>query len=77
MALDLKFFDTLTADNGRPRSVAELATPSGASPKLVSRLIRHLAAMKMVKQTAEDEYAQNRIAKYFEQAKYREGICYS
>ena len=76
MALDLKFFDTLAADNGRPKSVAELAAPKKASDKLVRRLIRHLAAMKMVKQTGEDEYAQNQITKYLELPKYREGICY-
>ena len=76
MALDLKFFDTLAAENGRPKSVVELAAPSGASPKLVGRLIRHLAAMKMVAQTGEEEYSQNKISKYLEQPKYRENICY-
>lgn len=48
MALDLKLFDTLAADNGRPESVDEVAAPRDASPKLVNRVLRHLAATKMV-----------------------------
>ena len=76
MALDLKLFDTLAADNGHPKSVAELAAPCNASPKLVKRVLRHLAATKMVLQTGDEEYAQNQISKYLEQPKYREGICY-
>lgn len=76
MALDLKLFDTLAADHGRPKSVAELAAPSGASPKLVNRVLRHLTATKMLNQTGDKEYASNRITKYLEHPKYREGICY-
>ncbi|KAL8826814.1 MAG: hypothetical protein Q9191_003565 [Dirinaria sp. TL-2023a] len=76
MALDLKLFDTLAADNGRPKSVTELAAPSSASPKLLNRVLRHLAATKMVRQTGDEEYAQNEMSKYLEHPKYREGICY-
>lgn len=76
MALDLKLFDTLAADNGRPKSVTELAAPSSASPKLLNRVLRHLAATKMVHQTGDEEYAQNEMSKYLEHPKYREGICY-
>ncbi|KAL9620723.1 MAG: hypothetical protein Q9160_004736 [Pyrenula sp. 1 TL-2023] len=77
MALDFKIFDTLAAGNGRPKSTAELAAPMKASHKLVGRVLRHLCAMKMMIQTGEEEYAQNKITEYLAHAKYREGICYT
>lgn len=77
MALDLQLFETLAADGGRPKTVTELAAVKDASPKLVRRLIRHLAAMKMVDQTGDDEYASNRVSKPLAVAKYREGFRYT
>ena len=76
LALDLKLFDTLAADNGRPKSVTELAAPADASPKLVTRVLRHLTATKMVYQTGDEEYASNKVSRYLEHPKYREGIRY-
>ena len=76
IALDLKLFDTLAADNGHPKSVAELAAPCNASPKLVKRVLRHLAATNMILQTGDEEYAQNQMSRYLEQPKYREGMCH-
>ena len=77
LALELKIFDTLAADNGRAKTAAELAAPIGASPKLVERLGRHLAAMGMLSQTGSEEFLQNRFAKILALPKYREGICYT
>lgn len=76
IALDLQLFETLAADDHRPKSVKELAAVKNASPKLVRRLIRHLTAMKMVNQTDEDEYASNSISKLLALAKYHEGFRY-
>lgn len=77
MALDLKFFDTLAADNGRPKTVQELAAPCDASLKLTRRLIRTLCAFDIVDQVSDDEYVQNRISKYLAFPMYRGGICFA
>ena len=74
LALDLKIFDTMIRDNGRPKSVVELAAPTGASPKLVQRIARKLATMHMIDETGVAEYAPNQLTRTLTIPKYRDGI---
>jgi hypothetical protein len=61
-------------DDGRPKSVAELAAPTGASPKLVQRIARKLATMRMIDETGVAEYAPNNLTRTLTIPKYRDGI---
>jgi hypothetical protein len=70
----LKIFETLIDDNARPKSVDDLTAPSGASPKLVRRISRKLATMKMIDETGIDEYAANDFTRALNVPKYRDGI---
>lgn len=55
--MDLKLFETAIADGGRPKTTAELALPTGASPKLVDRIARTVAAMGFLSEKGPSLYA--------------------
>lgn len=48
---------------GKPVTVNELAESLKASPLLLARLLRHIAAMGYVKEAGEDEYELNNFSK--------------
>lgn len=62
LALDLKFFETLAADGGSAKSVAELCKSTDADPVLVARLTRHLAACRVIREVGADTYAPTTIS---------------
>lgn len=61
IAVDLKLFETLAADGGRPKTLDQLAAPTGASPKLVKRIARACVAMRWLDQRGPDHYVANKV----------------
>ncbi|MCJ1381158.1 hypothetical protein MMC17_004267 [Xylographa soralifera] len=59
---DLGFFTTLAASE-KPLSVEQLGQPSGADPLLVGRLLRYLAAIRMIAESSKDHFSANQATK--------------
>lgn len=76
IAIDLKIFETLNAASGKPVTVTELAK-NGADAVFVHRMLRHLAAMNIVKETAVGEFAATGFSDALLEDKYRGGVIYS
>lgn len=55
----LGIFKALTAAK-RPLTVVDLSKPAGASPALVARITRYLAANRLISETAKETYEANR-----------------
>ncbi|KAI9686054.1 MAG: hypothetical protein M1822_004037 [Bathelium mastoideum] len=77
VALDLKLFETLAADGGRPKTVAELAAPTGADLNLVHRLARQLGATGVIRELPEQTYAANTLSEALAQPKYQGAVRFS
>jgi hypothetical protein len=71
MALDLKLFDTLAADDWRPKTVAELALPVEADQNLVHRVARQLGATGVVNELPKQTYAANALSKTLAEKKFQ------
>lgn len=76
MAIDLGIFEKLVEDEGRAKNTAELASVKNADPDLVRRIVRHLAAMRMVKEVGPDSYAPTELSRALTAPKSRDGIPY-
>jgi hypothetical protein len=74
--VDLKIFETAVQDDGRPKSNAELAAPTGASVKLVKRIARTCAAMGMLDEKGPGRYAPNNLARLLADPEYASGIIF-
>ncbi|KAL4998619.1 S-adenosyl-L-methionine-dependent methyltransferase [Aspergillus recurvatus] len=61
-AVALNLFNAL-GTNDESKSVAELATATGAEPALLARLMKHLAAMGVITETRCDEYCPTGFSK--------------
>ena len=76
-AIDLSIFSILRHANGAAVAVAALAAPKEADPVFVHRMLRHLAAMDVVKETAAGEYASTPFSDALTEDRYRGGIVYT
>lgn len=76
LAVDLKLFDMLAGNDNKPLSVEELAERSGADVRLISRSMKHLAAMNIVRETGVDQYIATPLTKAFTKPEYRDGLIY-
>ncbi|KAG9696217.1 O-methyltransferase, partial [Aureobasidium melanogenum] len=61
---DLELFDVLTK-SGKPTSVNELASSTGVQPKLMARLLRYMASVRLVEEVDTKTFAANSITKTF------------
>ncbi|PYI00143.1 S-adenosyl-L-methionine-dependent methyltransferase [Aspergillus ellipticus CBS 707.79] len=59
-AVDLGVFSELVG--GEPKSVDELAVATGSDPVLLSRILKHLAALEVITETGPDEYTATNFA---------------
>jgi len=59
---DLGIFTTLAASE-TPVSVEQLAAPHGAEHILLSRILKYLASIRMIKETSRDHFAANNATK--------------
>lgn len=75
-AVDLKLFEFLESSGPAGITEAELATKVGADPVLISRMLKHLAAMNVIKEHG-DGYISSPLSKALTEPKYRDGIIYT
>ncbi|KAI9708623.1 MAG: hypothetical protein M1820_003841 [Bogoriella megaspora] len=77
VSLDLKLFETLAADGGRPKTIAELAAPVDADKNLVHRLARQLGATGVIRELPKQMYATNALSEALAQPKYQATVRFS
>ena len=78
LSLDIHLFEALAADNGAPqtsKAIAEKTEPK-AEPNLVSRMLRHLAAMGTVLETDVDTFAPTPLARSMTDERFRDTVYF-
>ncbi|KAK7749112.1 hypothetical protein SLS62_008399 [Diatrype stigma] len=75
-AIDLKIFETAVQDDGRPKTDAELAAPTGASPTLTKRIARVCVSMGMLGEAGPGLYVPNSLTRLLAQPDYAAGIIF-
>ena len=73
--MELKWFDVLS-ERERPWTSKELAARSGADVKLVSRCLKHLAAMHVVDEATADGYAANALTVALTKPEFRDSVVF-
>jgi len=73
LGIDLGIFNAL-ASSEEPLSLETLAKPSNAAPELLARILRYLASVGMLKETAKDKFAANNITKFLSHPGYQGSI---
>jgi hypothetical protein len=77
IAVDLNLFTHLYAAGPSGATASSLASKCSADPALVSRILKHLAAMNIVAETDVDTYAPTPLSNAFMQDRYRDGLIYT
>ena len=76
LAVDLKIFDVLAEHENKPVKIEELAKRSGVDITLLSRAMKHLAAMNVVGERGIDQYTATSLTEAFTKPELRDGITY-
>ncbi|KIW83260.1 hypothetical protein Z517_02505 [Fonsecaea pedrosoi CBS 271.37] len=74
MAVDLRLFDHLAADQGCPKTSDQIAAACSGEPWLVDRMMKHLAAMNTLRQVDVNSYVPNPFAQAMTKSIFRESI---
>lgn len=74
--MDLKLFETAISDNESPKTVTDLAAPTGASPKLVERIARMCVSMHFLDQKGPDHFVANKMTHTIAQPEWSGGIVF-
>jgi hypothetical protein len=72
----LKIFETAAAEDGRPKTNAELAARTGASPTLVKRITRMCASIHMLDESGPGLYRPNTLTNLLARPEYAAGIIF-
>ncbi|KAI1659016.1 putative O-methyltransferase [Daldinia decipiens] len=75
-AVDLKIFEYLNQSGEAGITAKELAAKCSADDVLISRTMRHLAAMNVVSEKSEDTYSTTPLAEALSEPRYRDGIIF-
>ncbi|MCJ1390190.1 hypothetical protein MMC18_003048 [Xylographa bjoerkii] len=75
IARDLKLFARLDEDRGSDKTASQLAEMTGADPVLLSRLLKHMTAMRMIKEAGPDIYGSTRLSKALVDPKMIDGFA--
>ncbi|KIW62032.1 hypothetical protein PV05_02085 [Exophiala xenobiotica] len=75
MAVDMRLFDHLVAEQSSPKSSAQLAAACSAEPWLVGRTMKLLAAMGSVREIDADCYVTNPFAQAMTQQLFKDSLA--
>ncbi|KAI1085383.1 putative O-methyltransferase [Whalleya microplaca] len=76
IAVELNLFELLKEGGTQGMSAKDLATKTGANEVLISRTMKHLAAMNIVGENGPDTYVGTRLSNAFTEPKYRDGTSF-
>ncbi|KAF7371025.1 putative O-methyltransferase [Mycena sanguinolenta] len=77
IAVELKLFEYLKESGPEGISSQDLATRAGAHEVLISRIMKHLAAMKIIREKSPDIYVSSSFSEALTEPKHRDGIIYT
>ncbi|PYH84606.1 o-methyltransferase [Aspergillus uvarum CBS 121591] len=69
IGVDVDLFTALSRDD-KPKSAAELAMATGVSQVMLARVLKHLAAMGVIKETGPDEYRRTGFSTTMQSPRY-------
>ncbi|MCJ1475832.1 hypothetical protein MMC13_004496 [Lambiella insularis] len=75
IARDVKLFAKLDEYNGGAKTVNRLAQMTGTEPALLSRLLKHMAAMNTIREEGPDLYSSTKLSKALTDPKMIDGIA--
>ncbi|KAI0852381.1 putative O-methyltransferase [Daldinia vernicosa] len=75
-AVDLNIFEHLKQSGEAGITAKELAAKCSADEVLISRTMRHLAAMNVVSEKSENTYSATPLAEALSESRYRDGILF-
>ncbi|OTB18911.1 hypothetical protein K445DRAFT_314752 [Daldinia sp. EC12] len=75
-AVDLKIFDHLKESGGAGITAKDLAVKTSADESLISRIMRHLAAMNVINEKSENTYSNTTLSDALSESRYRDGILF-
>ncbi|KAG9868757.1 O-methyltransferase, partial [Aureobasidium melanogenum] len=70
---DLKIFEALTK-TGRPATVDELSRNTGVQPRLMARLLRYMASVRLIKEVDQNTFAANNVTGTFANPGFAGGV---
>lgn len=76
IAVDLKIFETAVSDDGRPKTDAEIAAPTGASVILSKRITRVCVSMGFLAEAGPGLYVPNDVTRLLAQPDYAAGVIF-
>ncbi|KAI0972145.1 putative hydroxyindole O-methyltransferase [Xylaria arbuscula] len=76
IAVDLEIFRHLHESGATGIAITELAKKSNADSVLISRIMKHLAAMNVANECGEDTYSSTPLTEALAEARYRDGIIF-
>lgn len=76
MGCDLKLF-TILKDAGQPLTVEQLAKQTGAAPALLGRLLRYMASVQLISETAKDTFTGNNVSEVFANPGIQGGVYHN
>lgn len=76
LASEVQLFEALAAENGKPKSSKSIAekTDPQTEHTLVARMLRHLAAMGTIAETAQDTFAPTPLALAMTQESFKDSV---
>ncbi|KAJ8125214.1 hypothetical protein O1611_g8424 [Lasiodiplodia mahajangana] len=77
IAVDLDIFSHLKQSGGSGITSEELAAKCNADVVLISRIMRHLLAMNVVRGNGEDSYSSTPLTEALAETRYRNGIIFN
>ncbi|KAI1498355.1 putative O-methyltransferase [Biscogniauxia marginata] len=77
IAVELGLFELLKKEGAQGISAKGLAAKAGADGVLISRIMKHLAAMNIVEENGVDTYMATRLSNSLTESNYRDGIIYT
>ncbi|KAL8698176.1 MAG: hypothetical protein Q9201_006716 [Fulgogasparrea decipioides] len=77
IAIDLGLFEKLMEDNGTVKTKDVLASEVGADPKLIARILKHLASMQVIQEVDVNCYKPTKLTSALTIPKFRDAIPFS
>ncbi|KAI9839332.1 MAG: hypothetical protein M1837_002217 [Sclerophora amabilis] len=74
IAVNLNIFEKLAENGGTAKTTAQLANMTGAETTLIGRVLKHLAAMRIIIEIGADKYGPSRLSNVLTEPKYRDGV---
>ncbi|CAD6593162.1 MAG: hypothetical protein ASARMPREDX12_006914 [Alectoria sarmentosa] len=77
IGIDIGLFAKLAADDGNAKSCQQLADATKTDPALISRMLKHLASMTIIRETSPDTYAPTPFSNSLTDPVFSDGVLFT